>query len=461
MIGRLGATVAAVAVATCVFAGSAGAGVTAHAARVRAAQLPPSTMAHVETWAFDDPCNGGIHAGAALVRRWVTFAESNCGPQGRKARKDCHAKGRTYCASMQYLDTDWDYPGASARPAFSASESWWLHEPAPNQGTRIYSSAYGGGYLINQFNPAVQSFFRSYVRAHYNSDDGFLMDWQAPGLSQQLFYSTCACSSTSEVRSDAALRHGHDEMSAALTHKHGGPFLKAQNSLPPNPYLPQGLDMLNRSTGVVGFVAEGEPESDGSLDPYFSTLLDQIAYIAHKRGAFLVPLSHGAEGAPYQAQSRQVQEATMLLGYTRRHLVDWESLEEGSTDLSVWPEEGIVPTHPLQTMRAPRGRGCLAGKGKVCSRGGHNNVQVAGGVYRREFKACYLRKRPFGACAAVVNTTGHTVTIRARWLKIPLHHQITFVGGDVQSGGQLALGAAGFTPGSGQLGPHTAVLLAP
>jgi hypothetical protein len=127
----------------------------------------------------------------------------------------------------------------------------------------------------------------------------------------------------------------------------------------------------------------------------------------------------------------------------------------------VWPEEGIVPTHPLQTMRAPRGRGCLAGRGKVCRHGGHNNLRVAPGVYRREFSACYLRKAPFGACAAVVNTTGHAITIRASWLRIRLHHQITFVGGDVQSRGQLALNAAAFIPGSAVLGPHDAVLLAP
>jgi hypothetical protein len=451
IVSRVAPTLAAMVVATCVFAGSAGARVTAHAARASGAQLPPSSKAHVETWAFDDLCNGGVHTGAAFVRRWLTFAESNCGPHGRKARKDCHGKRRTYCVSMQYLDTDWDYPGQSARPAFSASESWWLHEPVPNQGTRIYSSAYGGGYLMNQSNPAVQSFFRSFVRRHYNRDDGLLMDWQTPGLSQQLFYSTCGCSRTSEVRSDAALRANHGAMSAALTHRNGAPFLQADNSLPANPFLPQGLDMLHRSTGVRGWMAEGLPESGGTMDPYYSTLLDQIAYVAKKTSGFVVPMSSGDAGAAYQAQSRRVQEATMLLGYTRTHLVDWDNLEEGSTDLSVWPEEGIVPTHPLQTMHAPGGRGCLAGRGKVCSRG----------VYRREFSACYLRKHPFGACAAIVNTTGHTVTIRKSWLKIRLHHQITFVGGDVQSRGQLALTAAAFIPGSAQLGPHDAVLLAP
>jgi hypothetical protein len=459
MLKRLPINLAIVGLAACLSAGCAGASVKRHG-DTRAA-IGVQTTSHVETWAFDDGCNGGANAGTALVRQWLTFAESECGPDATRAERGCHSRHVRYCFAVQYLNTEWEYADQAAHIASASPESWWLHEPAPNQGTRIYSSASGGGYLINQSAPAVRSYFRRYVRRYFNSDDALLMDWQSASLAEELYYSTCGCSRTSELHSDAALQASHEAMSAALTHSNGAPFIQADNSLSPNPFLPQGFDMLNSRTGVDGWVAEGEPEDNGTLDPYYSTLLDQIAYIANRTSGFVVPLSRAPAGAPYQGQSRRIQEATILLGYRPGHLVDWADLEQGSPDLAVWPEEGIYPTAPLESMGAPGGRGCLAGTGRVCSKGGHNSVRVAPGVYRREFRACNLRRSRFGACAAIVNTTGRPVTIRSSWLPIPLHHQITFAGGDVQSGGAVELTGAPFTAGSAVLGPQDAVLLAP
>lgn len=150
----------------------------------------------------------------------------------------------------------------------------------------------------------------------------------------------------------------------------------------------------------------------------------------------------------------------MLLGYSPGHLVDWADLETGSGNLAVWPEEGIYPTNPVQTMAAPHGSGCLAGNGQVCSGGGHNDLQVAPGVYRREFGACYDQGTSFGECAAVVNTTSNAVTVKSSWLTQSYGHEITFNGGDVQSGGTVNLTGAGFNAGSGTVGPHSALLLA-
>ena len=470
---RLGFAFASLGFAICLFAGSASAKAhwshkapkTGSHARARKAQapggeMPAPTTAHVETWAVDDGCNGGAGASSALVRQWVTFAESNCGSSDAKPLVDCHSGSKTYCDVMQYLDTDWQFSDAGLRFASAASIDWWLHDPSPNQGVYVWSGTGGGGNLINQRNPATQSFFRSYVRTHYNSDNGLMMDWQSPSLSQELYYSTCGCASTAEIQTDQALRAGHEEMSAALTHSNGAPFVQVDNSLSSNPNLPQGLDMLNRQSGVDGLVAEGEPEDDGTLDPYYSTLLDEIAYVGNKSNSFVVALPHGAAGAPYQQQSRRVQEATILLGYSPGHLVDSASLEDGSDDLAVWPEEGIYPTRPVQSMGAPGGEGCLAGKGTVCSVGGHHNLQVAPGVFRREFRTCYRGGVRFGACAAIVNTTAKPVTVRASWLSQSYGHQITLDGGDIQSGGTINLAGAPFTAGSIAIDPHDAMLLA-
>ena len=361
---------------------------------------------------------------------------------------------------MQYLDTDWNFAVEATRLAGAASSVWWVHEPAPNQGIRIFSNTFGGGYLVNQINPTVKSFFSSYARRHFDGDDGLMMDWQSPSLSQELYYSTCGCTTTTEIRTDRALRAGHQAMSAALTHVDGRPFIQVDNTLPPNPFLPQGLGMLNSRIGVDAWVIEGEPFDYGTLDPSYSTLLDQIAYIATRTRGFAIPMSRAEAGAAYQPRARRIQEATMLLGFSPGHLVDWAALEEGSADLAVWPEEGIYPTGPVESMRRPGGSGCLAGTGVVCSHGGHTSLQVAPGVYRREFRACYDRGVRFGACAAIVNTTARAVTVRARWLRLRYRHQIGFIGGDVQSGGKLTPAGARVGAGSAVIPADDAILLA-
>jgi hypothetical protein len=424
------------------------------------ARWPAGIKTHTATWAVDDGCAGGAAASAALVRQWVTYAESNCGPTDRKARADCRAGRRRYCEVMQYLDTDWDFFGGEPQMAGAASTNWWLHEPTPHQGENITTITLGGGFLINQTRPAVRSFFRSFVQQRYDSDDGLLMDWQSPSLPQELYYSTCSCASTREIRSNAALRGEHTAMSAALTHRNGAPFMQVDNSLSPNPYLPQGLNMLDPGVGVVGLMGEGEPEESGVMNPYYSTLLDQLAYIDQRTRAFVVLLSRGSNGASYQAQTRRVQEATMLLGFHGAQVVDEADLEEGSSDLAIWPEEGIYPADPLQSMQSPGGRGCLAGTGSPCSRGGHNNLQVAPGVYRRVFGACYRRRVAIGPCAAIVNNTNNWVIVKASWLKRRFGHQITFVGGDVQSGGKIDPTGATFRAGVTSVGPHDGMLLA-
>jgi len=97
----------------------------------------------------------------------------------------------------------------------------------------------------------------------------------------------------------------------------------------------------------------------------------------------------------------------------------------------------------------------------VCSTRGHNDVRVRGGVYRREFRECYLRGVSFGPCAAIVNTGATPVTVRGSWLAgLAFRHQITFSGGDVQSGGRVELHGAGFTAGQTVVGAQDALLLA-
>jgi hypothetical protein len=411
---------------------------------------------HTETWAKEGCGQQGAGAGTRLVRGWLTYAEADCGSGGvRNARSRCHSGATVFCRVLAYADTNIAYRLTTPNTFFArASSSWWLHG---RSGGQLTTSS--GGAFINQTNGAVRRWWSGFVRSRYSRADGLMMDDQSAGVAQEFYYASV--SSSSEIWSNRQLQAAHTAMSLAMTRSNGQRFFQVDNTLPPNPWLDQGLRLIRPDAGVYGLIAEGEPMSYGTLDPFYSTLLDQIAYVANRTPGFVVPLSYAAAGSSYQLQSRRVQEGTILLGYSPGHLVDWADLELGSDHLAVWPEEGIYPTGPVQSMGAPGGGGCLAGRGVVCSRGGHNDVEVVGGVYRREFRACYEKGVPFGACAAVVNTTSAPVRVRSSWLRQSYRHQIALAGGDVQSGGALRLAGGSFAAGATTIAPHDAILLAP
>jgi hypothetical protein len=123
-------------------------------------------------------------------------------------------------------------------------------------------------------------------------------------------------------------------------------------------------------------------------------------------------------------------------------------------------------------MSQPSGAGCLQGVGSVCTTGGHNDLLVpntgsngkddAPGVYRREFGECYNQGVAFGPCAAIVNYTSSTVTVKGRWLTQSYGHEITFTGGDVQTpGSTVNLTGRVFTAGTTTILPYHAILLGP
>jgi hypothetical protein len=408
---------------------------------------PGKVPTHVETWAYDDGCSGGNGASADLVRQWVTYAESSCGWEDTKALSDCQSDGTTYCTSVEYLDANRIYSQGSVPVAQSAQESWWLHEPGHSDAAhRISVSGYGGGNILNDANPAVDNWFQNFVQYHYNSYDALMMDDIGPTVSLQLYGS--GYSSSDEITTNSGMVSAHDDMASAVTHTNGSRFLQIDNGISPNPNVVPPLAELNHPGTVTGLVAEGAPEDDGTMPAAsweYTTLLDEMSYVDHTANDFMVLLSYDQAGS---VTARSVQAATALLGYSPGHTVSWSDLEQNNTDLAIWPEEGIYPTHPVQTMNEPSGKGCLTGTGQVCTGGGHTDLQVAPGVFRREFKQCYNRGAAIGPCATIVNANGSAVTVKRDWLTLPLHHQITLQGGDVQSGGTVNVTGAAFTPGT-------------
>jgi len=410
---------------------------------------------HIGTWGYDDGCNGGTGASAGLVQAWLTYAESNCGSTDTKALDDCNAAGTTDCTAVQYLDANHIYSTGSVPITSSAQENWWLHQPGyTDSAHRLAATGYGGGNILNQANPAVDSWFHNYAQANYNSYPALMMDDSPESLSEDIYgtgYST-----SQEITTDAGLGAAHEQMAAAMTHTNGTPFTQIDNALDPNPSLTPPFSMLNNPSSVTGLITEGAPEDNGTLTPYYGSLLDDMAYVDHTTNDFVVLLSYDPSGS---LQSRRVQAATTLLGYAPGHTVSWSDLETNSTNLSVFPEEGIVPTNPIQTMSQPAGPGCLQGKGNTCSTGGHNNLQVAPGIYRREFGACYDRGTLFGQCATIINTTSTPITVKSSWLTQNYSSEITMNGGDVQTGGTLDLTGTPFTAGTTTIPADDAALL--
>lgn len=431
---------------------------SARAQPSEAAGVPP----HIETWAYDDSpsrhrCNGGAGASERLVRSWLTYAETNCGTDP-KALGDCHKGGVAYCTVMQYLDANLVRPGEPVIKLHGlAHEDWWLHEPGYTDASHLLRETDGAGigYFLDQAARPVQQWFQRYLRAKFNSWDGVLMDNTAGSLAAQ-FWGT-GYSSSEEIRTNAGLLAEHEQMARALTHSNGTPFLQVDNGITINRFVRPPFPLLNNPSSVVGLVAEGEPWDGGLQSSHYSTLLDYMAYVDSRPREFIVLLSYDRRGT---LAARRLQEATVLLGYSPGHVVDWADLEQDNLDLAVWPEEGIYPTQPLESMRGPGPRACLSGKGVACSRGGHHSLEVRPGVYRREFGACYDRGGLFGRCAVIVNDRSRAVRVARSWLQQSYSHQIVMRGGDVQSGGTIDTTAAGFKAGSTTIGAHDALLLA-
>jgi hypothetical protein len=388
-----------------------------------------------------------------MVQQWATYAESNCGTAADKPLTDCPEV--SLCTSVQYVDANWIYAQGSLPVAADAQENWWQHEPGYTDSShRIYIPAYGGGNLLNQTVPAVQAWFRNYVQQNYNSYDALEMDDASGSLSNELWGS--GLSTSQEMTTDAQLQASHDDMAAAMTHTNGQQFLQIDNGLSVNDNLSTPFPMLNDTTGVRGLISEGAPMYNGQMITYYSTMLDEMASINHTNDDFAVWLSYGTDG---DTQTRLVQAASLLLGYSQGHEVSWSDIDTKSYDLAIWPEEGIVPAGPIQTMAEPGGTNCLAGQGVVCSTGGHNDLQVAPGIYRREFAQCYNQGVAFGPCASIVNSTSSPITIQSSWLTQTYKHQITLVGSDVQAGGTVNLTGATYTPGTTTIPANDATLL--
>lgn len=362
---------------------------------------------HIETWAYDAGSGQGSKAPSALVAQYVTYAES---AGSDKVLTDCHTIAPR-CTALHYLNADRIYLDEDpARIVPVSKENWWLHAPGYSDSQHRLAAPLGQhvANLLNQSVPAVRRFYRQYAQATYDAYDGLMLDDSAPGIANTVYGS--GYRSSQEITSDAQVVAMHRALAKTLTHRDGRPFFLVQNGINPNPYLPHGLEMIGDPRNIGGLVAEGVPISDGTINKWYPDLLDLMARI-QKRPGFIVLLSYGSGGV---AAERYLHTATVWLGYSPGHVVDWENLAD-TTDLAVWPEETIYPMQPLQSLTKSNA-----------------DLAVSGNVWRREFASCYLKGAYWGRCAALVNLNSTPISIQRSWLTQTYTNMIVVIGGTVQ-----------------------------
>jgi len=407
--------------------------------------------AHIATWAFDEYNGPGSTATAAQVQEYLSYAEGGIG--NAKAVADCTAT----CKTVLYMDPNFVYAGtscpmgASAALAADGAEGWYLHEAGyTDLAHRVhgeYTMSCDGAtitipvYVLNDYSTLVQSFFRDYLRDNANSWDYYFMDDTSGEELTQLYGpggGFCAdnppdhyCTTTQELPTNATIAYEHGSFANAMTHTNGSAMQFFYNGVTFSNQAPSDLDVLTSSKNFVGVVCEGCVVSGNTFNPsMYAEVLNTMADVNNVSGASFVELSKGdeASGSAAQIAQRVVTTAMAWLGYSAGHTIVFPDLEYNTTNLAAWPEDNIVPADPVESMST-----------------GAANIEVATGVYRREFTSCTNAGTTIGRCAAIVNATGGTVTVLSSWLHESYGHVITLYGGDVTHGGEI-LRTTTFTP---------------
>jgi hypothetical protein len=136
------------------------------------------------------------------------------------------------------------------------------------------------------------------------------------------------------------------------------------------------------------------------------------------------------------ADLRTFVYASYLLTYDPQRTILWEHFANPS-DFHVQPETELVALYP-----------------KVPEPSTIASLQVSGGVYAREYGACYVRGVNAGGCAAVVNPSpnrSYPFPYGPRYT-----HTLVLVGGGVLDGGTIRTNGP---PPSGVIGPQESVIV--
>lgn len=405
----------------------------------------PSVPSHIPVWAFDEYHHEGADASPAEVRQYLSFAEGGIGNE--KAVRDCNGSGA--CVSVMYFDPNFIYDSTvcpySMYTGFlsQAQENWFVHLPGYSDAAHRLSGSYvqhckGSAidvpvYAANFANPDVRRYWVRYLQDYGDDWGAYQMDDTSDSMLTQ-FYGPgggmCKalggngyCTHTQEIASDADVVRLRRRFAAEFKHVNGAPMTFYYNGISFTKNSPLVPPLLGNGSRFAGAICEGCVVSANRFRPnLYDKVLTAMAQIDRIPGASFVELNTGnaPAGSDAQIAQRLVTTAIAWLGFADGHTIVWPNLEDATNNLASWPEDGIYPTAPLETMS-----------------NGANDLAVAPRVYRREFRACYVAGSPAGPCAAVVNASAAPVTLSANWFKAVYSRAIVPAGGDVLDGGSL------------------------
>lgn len=300
----------------------------------------------------------------------------------------------------------------------------------------------------------MQAWWRAYLRANANAWDMFFVDQEPMDLKDATSFHSgggCApqptyCTSTQELPDDAAVVAGHENFVNAMSYSDGSAMHFIYQQAFPQRTRTLDLTALVATSRFVGVTCEGCITNTASIvvPNNYALFLNEMAAVTADNDQFLI-IADGdaAPGSATEILQRLATTGIVWLAYSEGHTIVQPNLERYTDNLAIWPEDLIYPSQPLQTMVS-----------------GASDLQVASGVWRREFKTCYQKGSFFGRCAAIVNSNSSSVTVQASWLTQSYKHAITLSGGDVLSGGTARVGTTSFLPGVTTVQSGGAVLLA-
>ena len=340
----------------------------------------------------------------------------------------------------------------------AASENWFLHLSGYSDSAhRVWGTDKAGCVMwsMNPNNTAMQTWWLNSLRAKANNFDLFFVDMSPMSLANATYFpgsgGGCApwptvCTSTNELLDDAAVVAAHVGFMNAMSHKNGSPMHFIYQQAYPKLTEVDDLSAIAATPRIAAVTCEQCIANVGQIvvPRNYEPFLNEMAAVNATNAAFYI-LSDGdaPAGSATQVLQRLVTTGIVWLAYSEGHTIVHPNLEQTTNNLAIWPEDLIYPSSPLQTMRL-----------------GAADLQVAPGVWRREFATCYQKSIFFGHCAAVVNSTSSSVTIQASWLTRRYTHVVALSGGDVLSGGTASVRTTAFTPNVTQIQAGGALLLA-
>ena len=416
---------------------------------------------HIATAAYDDTGGEGQNASATQVNQLVTYALNE---GSDKPVSDCHS-GAHACKAVYYIRPyDIVDPATSscreqpdADVSAAAVENWFVHDAGYTDAAhRVWGKNKWGCTMwsMNGAVPGVRAWWNHHLQTEANSYDLYFVDMSPMNLTHATWFFSgggcrpwpAKCVTTQELPTDTAVVNAHVDFMDALNHLNGTPmrFIYQQAYAPTT--QASDLTAIASTTRIASVSCEGCIANIAStvMPANYESYLNEMAAINATGAAFYI-ISDGtaSAGSATQVLQRLVTIGVAWLAYSEGHTIVHANLESNTNGLAVWPEDLIYPSHPLQTMRL-----------------GASDIQVASGVWRREFTTCYQKGVFFGRCAAIVNASGSSVVVKGSWFSQTYKHVVSLSGGDVLSGGVANVAAIGFVANGTKVQAGGALLLA-